>query len=693
MSRPARSAPGLRSHLVALVLAVLLPALVIGGASAWRLALSYRQSFEARLMDTARSLALYLDSEIEAHVAAAAALASSPLLDGDDLRPFRDWAGGVGRTMGSWVAVNTTEPGYRQVVNTGLPEGAPMPPPSSRGEGAWGVINQVIETGRPAVSDYFVGRATGRQIVAVAAPVLRQGKVTRVVLLVMDPARLSDRLQALGLSGGAFASVADSQGRIVARSRNFDLAQGLVPASRRVPEADRAKGIFSTRSIEGEQALYASQKLRTVAGWTLVVAEPYARYRASWLGPLAILAAGAMVVMALGLAVAASLAQRILTPVRLLVDHAVAVAAGERGAVPPEVPPARVAEFEALRVASEAAARTLEAREAEFRSIFETAAAGVVEIDARSRRYLRVNRRFCAISGRSEVALVGGGMTPDDIAHPDDVGRSAVSEVLARGTEAEVEVRLLRPDGAVVWIRASAAISARAADGSPLRIVSVVRDVTERRRAEQARELLAREVDHRAKNALAVVQAVVRLTPKDGLDSYAKAVEARINALARTHTLLANGRWAGTELRRLAEAELSAFLPDPAKAKPETNSGEGGTTLGGPAVMLSPAASQAMSMVLHELATNATKYGALSVPGGAVRLRWSVDAAGTDLALNWEERGGPPVTGPPARRGFGSKVIEATMRDQLGGEARQCWEPEGLVCRIRVPLQRILAGR
>lgn len=687
MIRPARAAPGLRSHLVALVLAVLLPALVIGGAAAWRLALSYRQSFEARLMDTARSLALYLDSEIEAHVAAAAALASSPLLDGDDLRPFRDWAGGVGRTMGSWVAVNATEPGYRQVVNTGLPEGAPLPPPSPQGEGAWSVINQVIETGRPAVSDYFTGRATGRRIVAVAAPALRQGKVTRVVLLVVDPARLSDRLQALGLSGGAFASVTDSQGRIVARSRNFDQAQGMVPASRRVPEADRPQGIFSTRSIEGEQALYASQKLRTAAGWTLVVAEPYARYRASWLGPLAVLAAGAVVVMALGLAVAAWLARRILTPVRLLVDHAVAVAAGEGGVLPPAAPPARVAEFEALRVASEAAARTLEAREAEFRSIFETAAAGVVEIDARSRRYLRVNRRFCAISGRAEAVLVG--MTPDDIAHPDDLGRNAVSEVLAHGTEAEVEVRLLRPDGAVVWIRASAAISARAPDGSPLRIVSVVRDVTERRRAEQARELLAREVDHRAKNALAVVQAVVRLTPKDGLDSYAKAVEARIKALARTHTLLANGRWAGTELASLARAELGAFLPDPARVQPET----GGTTLAGPAVMLSPAASQAMSMVLHELATNATKYGALSVPGGAVHLQWSVDAAGGDLVLNWEERGGPPVLSPPARRGFGSKVIEATMRDQLGGEARQCWEPAGLVCRIRVPLQRILAGR
>ncbi|RYI99141.1 MAG: PAS domain S-box protein, partial [Acetobacteraceae bacterium] len=385
---------------------------------------------------------------------------------------------------------------------------------------------------------------------------------------------------------------------------------------------------------------------------------------------------------------AALLARRILTPVRLLVDQAVAVAAGQRALPPPGTPPANVAEFEALRVASAAAARTLEAREAEFRSIFETAAAGVVEIDARSLRYLRVNRRFCTISGRTEAALVGGGLRPDDICHPDDLGRNAVSEVLAQGIEAEAEVRLLRPDGAVAWVRASAAVSARAADGSPLRIVSVVRDVTERRRAEQARELLAREVDHRAKNALAVVQAVVRLTPKDTLASYAKAVEARINALARTHTLLANGRWAGTELHSLARAELGAFLPDPAKASP----GKGGTTLAGPVVMLSPAASQAISMVLHELATNATKYGALSAPGGAVHLHWSVDEAQGHLTLNWEERGGPPVTGPPARLGFGSKVIEATMRDQLGGEASQCWKTEGLVCRIRVPLERILAG-
>jgi two-component sensor histidine kinase len=192
-------------------------------------------------------------------------------------------------------------------------------------------------------------------------------------------------------------------------------------------------------------------------------------------------------------------------------------------------------------------------------------------------------------------------------------------------------------------------------------------------------------VDHRAKNVLAVVQAALRLTPKGDAEAYAKAVEGRVMALARAHTLLAAGRWAGAGLRALLEAELAAFLPTPAA--------DGGTgpraELRGPDVLLSPAAAQAVSIALHELATNATKHGALSVPGGRIMVSWRVagEVDGRMLWLRWAEAGGPLVAGVPGRRGFGSRVIEATIRDQLGGTLRKAWEPGGLVCELAVPLK------
>ncbi|TDH58413.1 PAS domain S-box protein [Dankookia rubra] len=673
-----RFLPRLRAHLIALVLAVLLPALTVAAGAAWHLADNYRRTFEARLQDTARAMALFLDSEVQTHLATVVALASSPLLERDDLAAFDAWARSVGQSVGSWVVLNDAAPGHRQLLNTALPEGEPLPPPSPPGEGAWDVIRRAVETGRPAVSDFFVGRGTRRPIVAVAAPALQAARVTRVVVLVIDPGRLSARLTAMGPSGGAFVSVADGGGRIVARSRDHERFAGTIPPSRSVPEAERARGVFWSQSVYGEPALYSAQPLQTAPGWSVVVAEPYARYRANWLGPLAVLATGAAVVMALGLAVAAGLARRILRPVAALVRRAEAIAADEpgRGMPPPTVPPAGVAEFEALRLASEQAEHSLAAREAEFRAIFDTAAAGVVEVDARTRLYLRANRRFCAIVGRSEADLVGR-LGPDDICHPTDRGQAAAFLAITQGGEPEGEYRLLRPDGAVVWVQANAAISARDPQGRTLRAVSIVQDVTERRRAEEVRELLTREVDHRAKNALAVVQAALRLTPKDDAAAYASAVEGRVAALARAHTLLAEARWSGADLRTLAQAEMGAFLL--------------GATLDGPAVTLLPAAAQAFSMALHELATNATKHGALSVLGGRVRLAWSLDSEAGLLRLRWSEHNGPLIQAPPERRGFGSRVIEATIRNQLGGSVTKSWQPTGLVCQLDVPLARAVA--
>jgi two-component sensor histidine kinase len=218
-----------------------------------------------------------------------------------------------------------------------------------------------------------------------------------------------------------------------------------------------------------------------------------------------------------------------------------------------------------------------------------------------------------------------------------------------------------------------------------------MRDVSERKADEERRALLMREVDHRAKNALAVVQSVLRLTPRDEPRAFAAAVEARVAALARAHSLLAEGGWSGADLRAVAERELAPY------AAPR--GGEGPmrgllVSLDGPDVPLAPAAVQPLAMVLHELATNAAKHGALSAPGGRVEVRWRAGRRAEDdgmLRLRWAEAGGPPVAGAPARRGFGTRVVEATVRGQLGGAVERRWEPSGLVVEVAVPLARLEA--
>jgi two-component sensor histidine kinase len=194
---------------------------------------------------------------------------------------------------------------------------------------------------------------------------------------------------------------------------------------------------------------------------------------------------------------------------------------------------------------------------------------------------------------------------------------------------------------------------------------------------------LAREVDHRAKNALAVVQATLRLTPKGDVESYARAVEGRVSALARAQTLLAEDRWRGAALRALLESELAAFVTPARGGTPRLR-------LAGPDVLLPPEAAQPLAMMVHELATNAVKHGALSTPEGRVEVGWTVGRDGA-LSLRWAESGGPAVEGPPSRRGFGSRVVESVVRNQLGGRLEMRWREHGLACDIAVPLSRFAA--
>ena len=274
-----------------------------------------------------------------------------------------------------------------------------------------------------------------------------------------------------------------------------------------------------------------------------------------------------------------------------------------------------------------------------------------------------------ADDARPTVEDINALYLPGELERVDDI----VNTALARGERRmEAEWRLRRPDGQVRWILVRAEILLNR-EGRPRRALGVVMDVTERRESEERMKLLAREVDHRANNLLAVVQGTVQLSNAPDTEALKSVLVGRISALGRAHQLLAEARWEGADLRRLVEEELLAFsLGEAARV-----------SIRGPDVALAPAAAQALAMALHELATNAAKYGALSVPAGKVAVNWTREGAGP-LLLQWTESGGP-VVAKPSRRGLGTTMLARALAGPLNGVSRLDWRPEGLVCELELP--------
>jgi PAS domain S-box-containing protein len=236
----------------------------------------------------------------------------------------------------------------------------------------------------------------------------------------------------------------------------------------------------------------------------------------------------------------------------------------------------------------------------------------------------------------------------------------------------QTEFRVRRADGSQRFCAGTAV--AIKESGLIVRMSGVTTDITDRKESEKRQDLLAREVDHRAMNVLSVVQSIVRLTRAEDTETYIAAIDGRIQALAQAHVLLSRSRWQGAELEKLVEDELRPYRGDPSDRKRFVTHGEN--------VMLEPTIAQTVALALHELVTNAAKYGALSTSSGQVRLAWDVEPE--SIVLRWLENGGPAVE-PSVRKGFGTRVINAIIEGQLGGAVTFDWRREGLQCTISIP--------
>jgi PAS domain S-box-containing protein len=265
---------------------------------------------------------------------------------------------------------------------------------------------------------------------------------------------------------------------------------------------------------------------------------------------------------------------------------------------------------------------------------------------------------------------------PHDRAHVEDVIASLNPDSPAYA----INFRYIRPDGREVWLEETARGEFDAA-GSCVRLKGLTRDITERKRAQEHQGLLIAELDHRVKNVLSCVAAIVQRTCESSgsMLEFTDALKRRIQSMANTHALLSRTRWQGASLAELVDGELAPWTTDRS------------LTLEGPQVFLAAEATQATAMVLHELATNAAKYGALCADSGHVSVRWqcaSNGSASTALFLEWQETGGPAVVAP-TRPGYGTSVICDLIPYELGGAVDLTFAPAGVGCRIVVPAKWI----
>ena len=326
------------------------------------------------------------------------------------------------------------------------------------------------------------------------------------------------------------------------------------------------------------------------------------------------------------------------------------------------------------RKRAEAALRASEER---LRKVLETDTIGVLFFDGDG-RLVNTNDVFLRMTGYSRSEIESRELSWSMLTPAEWVGVSLeqLDKLRLTGRTGPYEKEYLRKDGSRSWMLCAGA----SLDNGT--IVEFCIDMNDRKRAEEERELLAHELSHRIKNTLAIVQALATQTGQrvDTVEEYRQQFLGRLQAMAQAHSLLLETRWRHADLKMLAGEAVDVYRTDY----------PGAIEVEGDPIRVTAKQGLGLSLILHELGTNAAKYGALSRPDGRLRISWRIETGddhARNLRLEWLERHGPHIEAPPAEPGFGTKLIKQACSYELDGEAELRFEPEGLTCVIAFPLE------
>ncbi|WP_082528555.1 HWE histidine kinase domain-containing protein [Methylobacterium sp. Leaf466] len=675
-------------YLILLVIALIGPGLLFTAILLVRYAATERARFEQDARENVRSIALSVDRDTAGLVSVLQTLATSQRLRDGNFDSFDAQARLVRDAVGLEILLR--RPDGQQVVNTAVRRGAPMPSSALP-------FDREVAAGsqRAVVSGVIPGPMPGEATYAVAVPVHNEGEIGFILSFAVPAGRLQSIIAREAVEGW-MTGISDREGIVLARIPDPASIVGRARLSTLRQNQTETPGVWEGKDRRMKPVTVVEARSR-LTGWNVSTVIPQALVEARLRNWIWAFGGFGLLVLATSSILAVHLWSRVARPLRRLAATGPALARGE--AIPRITSPIqeirrlgdvladaslrlRTREDERDRALAETqrGLSALKESEARFRHMADSAPALIWMTDERAEINF-ANMHFDHLFGQPASALSEEGW--NRIVHPDDQpGFAALfSEAFASRQPFRAEVRVLDRDGIVRWLRCEG-VPRLDDTGAFLGYTGCNVDITDAKRAEEHLLLLIHELNHRVKNTLATVQSIATqsLRRLDGPEASAarEAFEARLLALARVHDVLTRENWDGAELRAVvADAIAPLHAGDGQRAR---------FVVDGPTLRLPPRLALSIAMALHELGTNAVKYGALSNEQGTVSITWTVDRhPETRLNLRWAESGGPPVA-PPTRTGFGSRLIERSLARELAGDVQLTFAQGGVVCSIVVPI-------
>jgi two-component sensor histidine kinase len=631
-----------------------------------------------------------IDGEVEKTIAVEKTLATALALDDNHLAVFETQAREVANRLGVNIVVRDVS--GQQVVNTFLPAGSPLP---TSNQSMQEIDRLAAERNSMVISDLRTATLRKVPTLNVVMPVGKASKVVYFISATMSPARFGEILSA-GLPDGWIAGLIGRDGRFIARSVDQDRYIGT-ENRQLMNAATKPDGIWSGVSREG--TAIAGVYIRSpLSGWIVSVGMPETILQEPANSAMLSLVGLVVASLAVSSLLGWGISRRIAGPIRDLAMRARELGEGRmQPAATSSVAEvndvlaalqAAAAELDRRAAAANRASEDVRANEERLHLVQDTAGIGTIDWDIGVDRAV-CSPRFYELFSRP----VGSRMNFAGFierAHPDERTRleAFYKDLRERGGAFEDEFRILDTQGEERWIYLKGRLDLK--DGRPARLLGAGIEITERKRYEEHLRFLLREISHRSKNLLAVIQAMAAQTAKSAetVDVFRRRFGERLMGLAASHDLLVNQNWLGVSVGNLVRGQLTPFL-DPHDPRLQIH---------GPNIDLKAEAAEALGLALHELGTNSLKYGALKDPAGTVEIGWTVcgqeqlatsdgHPTGPDdrrFRMEWIEHPVDPIS-PPTHKGFGRMVIEHTVEATLRGKVTLEFPPEGMRWHIDAP--------
>ncbi|MEZ5923281.1 MAG: PAS domain S-box protein [Hyphomicrobiaceae bacterium] len=643
--------------------AVLIPLVLVLFFLAIRYSDTQIEMIEIRRIDVARSISMHVDRSVDQVRGALVGLSTLTNLSEDDLNEFLRQARAL-TTLETIETIRLYDTDGKEIASTS--ESALPSDPERFDHKA--LIDKALN-GQSVVSPIFTdvngNSTTALLILPRITPSGRRSAIEASIAL----DKIDDPFTSFSLEDGWVAAVIDQKGRFVARSLSPELYLGKFSRPELIAVATGGRAVGSFENVTHEGVSMGNAFIRSDStGWTAVVAVPKAALESPLRRSLWLLTGSIGLILGLSLGLSYYFGRLIIEPFTSLKAAADAYVEGR-----PAKFPTTIKELTGVKRVFDAAVE----KAAHLAAVVSTSGDAIMSISLDG-RILSWNAGARELFGYQENEIIGQSkavLVPDElrVEYDQNIANAKM------GQSVRLETFRLKRDGTRIAVSLNVS-PIYDVNGHVIAISSIAHDITHRKEHESRQRLLIRELTHRSKNLLAIVQSMASQTARSSNDLQAFQIRfgERLQGLSASHDLLVASNWQGADLAELVHKHLGPFAGDRLSA----------ISASGPRLMLSPKAIQALGMALHELSTNAVKHGAYSVPSGVVTIDWdklhTVDDTRSMIVITWREQNGPPVS-KPERSGFGSLVTDRMLTKSLGGEVVRDYRKDGFVWTFTVP--------